>query len=33
MHAGFWWKTPKERDIMGEPGEDAKVILEWVLKK
>ena len=31
-YAGFWWGNLKERDFLGEPGVDGRVILRWIFR-
>jgi hypothetical protein len=31
--AVFWWGNLKERDHLGDPGVDGRIILRWILKK
>ena len=33
MYAGFWWGNLSERDQLGNPGEDERIILRWVFRK
>jgi hypothetical protein len=30
---GFWWGNPRERDQLGDPGEDRRIILRWIFTK
>jgi hypothetical protein len=30
---GFWWENRMERDHLGDPGVDGRVILRWIFKK
>jgi hypothetical protein len=30
---GFWWGNLRERDHLGEPGIDRKIILRWIIRK
>jgi len=32
-YRGFWWENLKERDHLGEPGEDGRIILRWIFNK
>ena len=32
VHTGFWWVNPRERDHLGEPGVDGR-ILRWIFRK
>jgi hypothetical protein len=30
---GFWWGNLRERDNLGEPGVDGRIILRWIFSK
>jgi len=30
---GFWWGNLRERDHLGDPGVDWKIILRWIFRK
>jgi hypothetical protein len=30
---GFWWGHLKERDHLGDPGVDVRIILRWIFRK
>jgi hypothetical protein len=30
---GFWWGNLRERDHVGEPSINGRIILEWILRK
>jgi len=32
-YAGFWWGNLRERDHLGDPGIDGRVILRWICRK
>jgi len=32
-YTGFWWGNLKERDHLGDPGVDWRVILRWIFRK
>jgi len=33
MYTGFWWGKLKERDHLGDPSVEGRIILRWILKK
>jgi len=32
-YTGFWWGNPRERDHVGDPGVDGRIILRWIFGK
>jgi len=32
-YTGFWWRNLRERDHLGDPGVDRRIILRWIFKK
>jgi len=32
-YTGFWWGNLKERDHLGDPGVDERIILRWIFRK
>jgi hypothetical protein len=32
-YAGFWWVNLRERDHLGDPGLDGRIILRWSFRK
>jgi hypothetical protein len=33
MYTGFWWGNLRERDHLGDPGIDERIILRWIFRK
>jgi hypothetical protein len=33
LSTGFWWGNLRERDHLGDPGIDERIILKWVFRK
>jgi len=33
VHIGFWWENLRERDRLGDPGLDGRIILRWIFGK
>jgi hypothetical protein len=33
MYAGVWWGNLKERDYLGDPVVEGKLILRWIFRK
>jgi len=33
VYSGFWWGSLRERDHLGDPGVDERIILRWAFKK
>jgi hypothetical protein len=29
----FWWRNLRERDHVGDPGFDGRIILRWIFRK
>jgi len=32
-YMGFWWRNLREREHLGDPGIDGKIILRWIFRK
>ena len=32
-YTGFWWGNLRERDGLGDPGVDGRIILRWIFRK
>jgi hypothetical protein len=32
-YTGFWWRNLWERDQLGDPGVDGRIIFRWILRK
>jgi len=32
-YAGFWWGNLRERDRLGDPSVDGRVILRWIFRQ
>jgi len=32
-YTGFWWGNLRERDHMGGPGVDGRIILRWIFRR
>jgi hypothetical protein len=33
VHTGFWWGNLRERDHLGDPDVDGRIILRWIFEK
>ena len=33
MYTGFWWGNLRERECLGDPGIDGRIILTWIFRK
>jgi len=33
VYTGFWWENLRERDHLGYPGVDGRIILGWIFRK
>jgi len=33
VYTEFWWEILRERDHLGEPGVDGRIILRWIFRK
>ena len=33
VYTGFWWGNLRERDDLGDPGVDGRIILIWIFRK
>ena len=32
-YTGFWWGNLRERDCLGDPGVNGRIILRWIFRK
>ena len=32
-YIGFWWGNMRERDHLGDPGVDGRIIIKWIFRK
>jgi len=32
-YTGFWWENLRERNHLGDPGVDGRIILRWIFRK
>jgi len=33
VYTGFWWGNLRERDHLGDPGVNVRIILRWIIRK
>jgi len=33
VYTGFWWGNLRERDNLGDPGVDGRIIIRWIFSK
>jgi hypothetical protein len=33
VYTEFWWGNLRERDHLGDPGVDGRIILRWIFRK
>jgi hypothetical protein len=33
VHTAFWWEILRKEDHLEEPGEEGRILLQWILKK
>jgi hypothetical protein len=33
LYTGFWWENLKERNHVGDPDVDGKIILKWIFRE
>jgi len=32
-YSGFWWENLREKDHLGDPSVDGRIILRWIFRK
>jgi hypothetical protein len=33
VYTGFWWRNPRKRDNLEDPGVNGRIILRWIFRK
>ena len=33
VYTGFWWRNLRDRNHLGDPGEDGRIIFRWIFRK